>query len=1305
MKNKKLTAFAAAAVFAVIFSLNVTASDTEYIGEYIDFEDGISGWSYLSGTDGTIRTGIIDEDHGNSVSMTSSGALTTYRKNLDNPISAKNAIYELSYDLYIPHIYTGTSKQTVSVIGRASNTIPAFYSLRIDNGIVSYYNGKGKYDVSTAYKNGEKLTVTEGEWHRIKTVYNRMSEVFTYYIDGEPLLTEKGDIIRVKPFDKTEKYTIAEFNLMMRSTDGYEMYVDNISVCENPDAERKSGVYVYDFSLANQHGLEADISDISDCTKLTASIEYEAYDDFVSVVALYCGNTLKNVYSKKTEVSKNGFISTDSFEIAGTDGADRAKLFVLDSFEKITPYKFTAKSENSDEISIRLDGASACNDDITAQRTQKDLTNAYIMNEGFGRGTENWERTSAAGTMTAVKVDDRHGTSITINSDHTNKAVFKKQIKKPIKADNRTYSLSYSINIPEVKTAGSVQSVEVTGQNSAGTDSFWTMRVDNGYVRYYDGTSESGISDGYDANGNKLTVPSGKWQILKTVYDRMTGTFTYFFNRNPVYDADGNIAKARIYNSLAGDEITQVAIFVKNADDSDVSYIDNLAIAEEEILTAEKASVTGVLLKAPVMDYDTAAARKKKYDSTLGGPVETCYINFTVNNKAFTNRADGNNYEIEVEYYDEGYGCFTLEYDTYHESLKEAEYVNLQNTCEWKTYTFRLENVYFTGSETDFRLATWGEKMRYSNTDVVFSNVCIKNSSERNQYEIKSTGSAVGNIYYTGERPSFNTEISNRNYYEYSSAFGTYEAILKYSILDENKKLILVTGIEKITVNPISTVTSGISFDIDEYGLYYLRTEVICHEHSIYAVDDTEFSYVNSDRQTVNPDFGTSAQVLIFSDSVSNEESIAKNAGIGMIRWVRSMSDVMNLTYGENSQTLTKKGFGAWKKYDEIFRNNGYTLLNCLLAGNMVYSDETKNGYKLHIPYGDTGKDLFAEYCRYFAENAPAGTKYYEIWNEFDSPAGTSFNMNGEDLKNYGNLLVKAADEIYAADDDAEIVSVVSSHARTHERVIERVKSLVGEENLQKYFKNASVHPYHWNDNPLFCENTVTGEMTDMYKHLKEIRDVYDNAGLTDTKLWVSEVAWSPGYTDYNDVRNYPNNTNISDNPSLNIRKPITEKQQGSYLVQTYVMLKKNNLVEKYIPFLFSRQTDARADRDKNMGIIKSYNGDYAKVPYAATSAYLAVSNLNMLLTGAEYIDDFVFDGETAVAYRYLRSNGDDIAILWSALEDGEKVSVNLGCGSITVYDEYGNSKIRTSSDGTYEFDLTQSTVYVTGSFTAFERR
>jgi len=911
---------------------------------------------------------------------------------------------------------------------------------------------------------------------------------------------------------------------------------------------------------------------------------------------------------------------------------------------------------------------------------------------------------SKSGTMSAVKLDDTHGTSITVNSDHENMAVFKKKLTNSVKADNKTYSLSYSVFIPEVKNSSPLQSVCVTGQSSDGTDSFLSLRIDNGVVSYFDGKTLFSTTVGYDENGNKLTITPNKWQVLKTVYDRMSGEFTYFFNKKPVYDDKGNIVRVHTFNNILDDEITHASISVRNTDDSDMIYIDNLWISECEILTDVKDGVTGVVLKAPIMDYNVETAKKKKYDSTLGGPVETCYINFTVNDKTFKNRRDGMTYEIEVSYFDEGYGVFTLEYDTYYETLKESEYVELQNTKEWKTYTFLLDEPYFTGDGVDFRLASWAEKMRYSNSDIVFSNLVLRNAFKRDQYKIENEGSAVGNIYYTGENPSFTTTVSNRAFYEYSNTFGTYDAVLRYSILDENKNLIKVISEKTISISPISTTTENISFDVKKYGLYYLKTEVICDKYSLYTSDETEFSYVNSDKETVNPDFGTSAQVGIFLNDVIGEEKIAKNAGIGMIRWVRGMSDVMKLTYDSSSQTLTEKGFSAWTPYEKIFKDNGYTVLNCLLAGNMIYSDQTKNGYKLHIPYGETGRDLFAKYCRYFAENAPEGTKYYEIWNEFDSPAGNKFNMNGEDYSNYGNLLVKAADEIYDVDPDAEIISVVSSHVNTHKKAIQRVKSLVGEENAAKYFKNASVHPYHWNDNPLYCESTVYGTMTNMYKHMKEIRDAYDEAGLTDTKLWVTEVAWSPHFTDYNDVRNFPDNVNIYSNFEKTFRKPITEKQQGSYIVQTYVMMKKDNLVEKFFPYLFVRQTDVRVDRDKNMGIIKSYSPKYAKVPYAATSAYLAIANLNMLLTGADYADDFAFSGGNSLAYRYKRTNGNDIAILWSALEDGESVSINLGCTEVTVYDEYGNASKRTSTNGVYEFDLTQSTIYVEGTFGKFSK-
>ena len=81
----------------------------------------------------------------------------------------------------------------------------------------------------------------------------------------------------------------------------------------------------------------------------------------------------------------------------------------------------------------------------------------------------------------------------------------------------------------------------------------------------------------------------------------------------------------------------------------------------------------------------------------------------------------------------------------------------------------------------------------------------------------------------------------------------------------------------------------------------------------------------------------------------------------------------------------------------------------------------------------------------------------------------------------------------------------MSGSKSTHEKAIKRVSELIdagkAENTLDKYFNIASAHPYHWNDNPLFAEYTDTGKMTDMYKHMKEIRDLYDSYNLKNTRL------------------------------------------------------------------------------------------------------------------------------------------------------------------------------------------------------------
>ena len=1108
MKNKKLFAL----IFSVFYILTNCFNVFAFTDINMDFENGTEGWALKTGSTSKLTTEYVDDKHKNSMIIDSPGALATYVKALDNPVTADNGIYVLSYDVLITKIKNSTTKQTVLIMGQGSNGVASFYGLRIDNGVVAYPNGVGKDSISSATKGDEPFTITENEWHTMKTVYDRASGIFTYFVDDEPLRNSKGDILKVRVWNNVINYKISQVIVSSRNISSDDkIYVDNVSIKKISKTADIKYAEVYNLNLKNSSGTEVGSDNISKSSALKVSFDYNATKNFNIIAALYKNNSLSDVITKSVDVSNGAFNSYVEFDLSNSNGADSVRFYAWDKLENISPLKCIKKSDTQKSISVNLDS------------------------------------------------------------------------------------------------------------------------------------------------------------VAKTTED--------------------------------------------------------ISVSAEDCSTATRDSVTGISLKEPLMSSDPDLDHKKKYDSTYGGPEKKYYINFSVENDGFLNRYDGTNYNIEVTYYDEGYGCFTLEYDSLYESFKEAEYVELNNTKQWKTYTFNLQDAVFAGEGPHLRLATWGEVMRYSITPVLFSKISINMPGTRNQFIIKSIGSQTGNIFYTSDAVSFSTTVSNRDFYDYSNAFGSYNATIRYSLLDENKNEIKTLSQKEITINPISVTTADVlNFTVDKYGMYFLKTEVICDKYSLHGTKITEFSYVHSDKgQTVNKDFGTSLQ------NVDGEAELVKNAGIGYYRSVKGMKEVMSVTYDDEGSYISRKPWKTdWTTKDQNVLDNGMGILNCLLAQGMIYSkNEIVNGYPLYIPYGDTGRKYFAEYCKYFAENTPEDANYYEIWNEFDSPAGNPFNVNGESAYNYGNLLVKAADAIYSVDKDAVIVSVVSSHPESHIKALIRVSELMGvdiDRNnnnvidtsaatrtdvapvISKYFTKASVHPYHWNDNPLFCESLVTGEKQTMYEHLMNVRKAYDSASLKDTKLWITELAWSPHFTDYNREGKYPKNVNIKADPSKAIRKPITEKQQGNYLVQSYVMLKKNDLVEKYITYLFMRQTNIRVDRDMNMGIVKYARDNLCDVPLAATSAYLTISNFNMLMADATYVADFMFDSETAVAYRYKRSNGEDIAILWSALEEGEKVSLNLGCNSITLYDEYGNTSKMTSNNGIYNLELNQSTKYITGNFTCFKK-
>lgn len=78
---------------------------------------------------------------------------------------------------------------------------------------------------------------------------------------------------------------------------------------------------------------------------------------------------------------------------------------------------------------------------------------------------------------------------------------------------------------------------------------------------------------------------------------------------------------------------------------------------------------------------------------------------------------------IQVEYYDEGFDTFTLEYDgtsprdgVYGGPYTRSEIVPLTNTNKWKIHTFHLPDAYFgerQGWNSDFRLSDSVDGVNY----------------------------------------------------------------------------------------------------------------------------------------------------------------------------------------------------------------------------------------------------------------------------------------------------------------------------------------------------------------------------------------------------------------------------------------------------------------------------------------------------------------------------------------------------------------------------------------------------------------
>ncbi|MCI5970034.1 MAG: hypothetical protein MRZ29_02630, partial [Oscillospiraceae bacterium] len=138
----------------------------------------------------------------------------------------------------------------------------------------------------------------------------------------------------------------------------------------------------------------------------------------------------------------------------------------------------------------------------------------YILN--FENGAGDWTRISASGDITTEYVDAERKNALFINSPNT-LAKCRKELENPVLADDKIYSLSYDVMIPDIKNEQTKQTVTVCALGANNVMGFYGLRIDNGAVSYPNGIDTTSISTAY-SGGEVLKISQGSWHTLKTVY-------------------------------------------------------------------------------------------------------------------------------------------------------------------------------------------------------------------------------------------------------------------------------------------------------------------------------------------------------------------------------------------------------------------------------------------------------------------------------------------------------------------------------------------------------------------------------------------------------------------------------------------------------------------------------------------------------------------------------------------------------------------------------------------------------------------
>lgn len=618
---------------------------------------------------------------------------------------------------------------------------------------------------------------------------------------------------------------------------------------------------------------------------------------------------------------------------------------------------------------------------------------------------------------------------------------------------------------------------------------------------------------------------------------------------------------------------------------------------------------------------------------------------------------NGTPVEITVEYYDSGTGMFTLDYDSYDSNAGGnvntgcAEIVNLTDTQEWKTHTFHLEDMRMMNSmsmKTDFRVGTWGIMMGNSTSDVTFGSIKVEYADYLHFTETWIDSERVGNIFTADDEIKLNQNARNKT-------VKTVVTNFDYKLYDSNNALIGEKTAE-LTVGPKETGIAEVVFDNPkENGLYTL--DIVQTEYYVDTPDDV---------RTLETTDGFSVSILLDEGERNPYYGVAQQISEG-----RGDADISTKLMAQNGMTWMRDDF-KWETHEtapgvfemregeleqiRTMKENGINLLYILGR----YTALPSGG---QAPATDEEIAQYAEFCGWAAGELKGLVDHFEIWNEYNI---ATFNSSNQPPEQYAKMLKAAYTAIKEANPDAVVFAIDTADVD-----LEWAKR-VFDAGGYDYCDAVSVHPYDWTGD--FRE----GRLIDLGQQMRELMSQYGEM----KPLWATEI----GFSTYTGSTGY---TRIGQ-AAASIRMNTVSRAYDIYDVITQ----------------YSFHDRARPDaQEYNWGLVNCWE-DPDLTDNGAKESYLAMAAHNYFCGGNTTVKnkDADIEGRWYAVDFYNERLEKDALILFSAGEPQLK-SYNLGCGSVELYDIYGNKMSDLVSDnGVYTFTMSDIPYYVVGSFTSFER-